>query len=117
MSTNLIRLSRWLCVSFLLLGCTAQGAGLPPMPMTPAASLSAAALGPVPPATYYSTPSSNPSSSNSSPSNSSSSTSTESTAAPTARPTATPAPTATASPVNLNGPLTVALDPGLPEEW
>ena len=89
MSTILIRLSRWLCVGALLAGCTAQGAGLPPMPMTPA--------GPVPPASHFSTPAPRP------------------TQAP--RPTATPMPTPTPEPVILNGPLTVALDPGLPEEW
>jgi poly-gamma-glutamate capsule biosynthesis protein CapA/YwtB (metallophosphatase superfamily) len=32
-------------------------------------------------------------------------------------PTATPLPTPTPAPVVLNGPLTVALAPGLPEEW
>ena len=89
MSTILIRLSRWLCVSALLAGCTAQGAGLPPMPMTPA--------GPVPPAPHYSTPAP------------------RSTQAP--RPTSTPQPTPTSAPIILNGPLTVALAPGLPEEW
>lgn len=89
MSTILIRLSRWLCVGALLAGCTAQGAGLPPMPMTPA--------GPVPPASHFSTPAPRP------------------TQPP--RPTATPMPTPTPEPIILNGPLTVALDPGLPEEW
>ncbi len=91
MSEILIRLSRWLCVSTLLVGCTVQGAGLPPMPMTP--------VGPVPPASHFSTPTPRP----------------RATSSP--RPTATPAPTATLAPVVLNGPLTVALDPGLPEEW
>lgn len=93
MSTILIRLSRWLCVSVLLVGCTAQAGTFPPMPMTPVASSS----GPVPPATHFSTPGP--------------------TVTQSSRPTATPAPTATLAAVNLNGPLTVALDPGLPEEW
>ena len=98
MSKFLNRLSRWLCVSAVLVGCTAPQAGMPPMPMRPATS-----SGPVPPATHFSTALP------------------QATAGtqPTvdARPTATPAPTPTLAPVNLNGPLTVALDPGLPEEW
>ena len=93
MFTNMIRLSRWLIACVLLVGCTAQGAVLPPMPMTPVASPG----GPVPPANHFATP------------------------APTRpqanRPTATPTVTPTPAPVVLNGPLTVALDPGLPEEW
>ncbi|MCC6454539.1 MAG: CapA family protein [Caldilineaceae bacterium] len=66
---------------------------MPPMPMTPVASVPH----PVPPATHFSTPSPRPTAGRA--------------------PTATPAPTATFAPVALNGPLTVALDPGLPEEW
>jgi poly-gamma-glutamate capsule biosynthesis protein CapA/YwtB (metallophosphatase superfamily) len=101
MPTILIRLSRWLCVSVLLAGCTAQGSTLPPMPMTPVVSI--AASGPVPPADYFTTPAPLP------------------TTTPTPRATPTPrvspTPTATPEPVILNGPLTVALDNGLPEEW
>ncbi len=100
MATILIRLSHWLCVGALLAGCTAQSAGLPPMPMTPATGSSPSR--PVPPAAHFSTPSPRP-------------TSPRPTQAP--RPTATPLPTPTLAPVSLNGPLTVALDNGLPEEW
>lgn len=89
-----IRLGRWLSLSMLLVGCTAQSAGFPPMPMTPG---TAAPMRPVPPAAYYSTAAPQP------------------TQPP--RPTATPLPTPTPAPINLNGPLTVALDNGLPEEW
>lgn len=99
MTPILMRLSCWLSVSVLLVSCTAQGAALPPMPMTPVASVS----GPVPPGTYFSDATPAPTS--------------PSTSHPRPRPTNTPAPTATLAPVNLNGPLTVALDPGLPEEW
>ena len=69
MSKHLIRLSRWLCVSAVLVGCTAPQAGMPPMPMRPGASSS----GPVPPANHFSTAMPKP------------------TVGP--RPTATPAPT------------------------
>lgn len=102
----LFRLSSWLCVSALLVGCTAQVAGLPPMPMTPVTSAAGTvASGPVPPATHFSEATETPETSYRPP------------ARATARPTATPSPTPTSEPVILNGPLTVALDPGLPEEW
>lgn len=88
-----LRLIQASIITVALAACTAQGATLPPMPMTPVE----AQVGPVPPASHFSTPAPQP------------------TRPP--RSTATPSPTPTLAPVVLNGPLTVAIDAGLPEEW
>ncbi len=95
MSTKIIQMSRWLWIGLLLAGCIAPATTLPPMPMTPISTTP----GPVPPADHFA----------------------DATVTPrvSTNPTATPlpAPTPTPAPVVLNGPLTVALAPGLPEEW
>jgi hypothetical protein len=76
------RLSRWLWLGLVMVGCAAPATELPPMPMTPVTP-AASTSGQARPATQ----------------------------------TSTPEATETPEPVVMNSPITVALAPGLPEEW